>query len=115
MSAVNPGDSFLERDAVNDVNQAVILGEASDHEDEFKNTSFFAPEFKNELLASPDISHPDLSRLNQFDFAHQEGNDVNLEDLMKVSMVGNSQDGKFKNKEDPFTIGVVSNEISGFL
>lgn len=44
-------------------------------------------------------------------------NDVNLEDLMKVSMAGDSQNGKDQSSKmnEPFTIGAVSNDDSEFL
>jgi len=44
-------------------------------------------------------------------------NDVNLEDLMKVSMAGDSQNGKGQRPKmnEPFTIGAVSNDDSEFL
>ena len=65
------------------MNQAVILGESNCPDDvDFKNTSFFAQDLKADWELEPDqpFSFPCPPMV------HDTCQDVNLEDLMRVSM-----------------------------
>jgi len=63
------GSSFLDNA---DVNQAVILGESNNNDDDvdLKNTSFFAQDFKNELMTSNDLFP--AGHLKDFEGLHED-------------------------------------------
>jgi len=63
------GSSFLDNA---DVNQAVILGESNNNDDDvdLKNTSFFAQDFKNELMTSNDLFP--AGQLKDFEGLHED-------------------------------------------